>query len=56
MEDGVDAWGLALRRDQRPALRCLQVAGRFTYGINPDGAASDGRLEIVERHAVLADF
>lgn len=28
---------------------------RETYGFNPDGGVADGRLEIVERHAVLAD-
>ena len=33
----------------------LQLAKKRTYGINPAGGSADGRLDIVERHAVFAD-
>lgn len=33
----------------------LEVAGIWTHGFNPGGGSADGRLEIVERHAVFAD-
>ena len=32
-----------------------QLAGKWTYGTNPAGGSAEGRLEIVDRHAVLAD-
>lgn len=33
----------------------LEMAGIEAYGFNPGGGSADGRLEIVERHAVFAD-
>ncbi len=37
-------------------LRCFRKMTReCAHGTKPDGGGADGRLEIVERHAVLAD-
>ena len=37
-------------------LRCFgKMARECAHGIKPDGGSADGRLEIVERQAVLAD-